>query len=95
MTIFQRTPGTKCSLSFIFCAKLIDQNCAGMRIFFSKFCRYENILFKGENVLTPKTLQQVETVFFSGQEFIPNLASSSNCSKLFTDVPGPRGDADL
>ena len=25
-------------------------------------CRYENILFKGENVLTPKTLQQVGAI---------------------------------
>ena len=41
------------TFSFTFCATpiyLIMEHIA---------CRYENILFKGENVLTPKTLQQV------------------------------------
>ena len=47
MIIFQRIPGTRLSPSCVF--NLMEYIA----------CRYENILFKGENVLTPKTLQQV------------------------------------
>ena len=47
MIIFQRIPGTRLSPSCVF--NLMEHIP----------CRYENILFKGENVLTPKTLQQV------------------------------------
>ena len=54
----------------------------------NKHFRYENILFKGENVLTPKTLQQVgPTEFFWGEPL--------KLSTIVPDVPGARRDVDL
>ena len=54
----------------------------------NKHFRYENILFKGENVLTPKTLQQVgPTEFFWGEPL--------KLSTVVPDVPGARRDVDL
>ena len=42
--------------------------------------RYENILFKGENVLTPKTLQQVEAISLIWIQNSLKLSTMSRCT---------------
>ena len=74
MTTFQRTPGIKLLLAGMFVPRIIDL------ISETYCCRYENILFKGENVLTPKTLQQVEAISLIWIQNSLKLSTISRCT---------------